>query len=160
MAKSKKIATPEERRRAQDKRLLHKYGINIVYRDKLILDQNNKCKVCSGPLDAYGHPCVDHFHFPIDVHRVDFLDAAPEGMKWCARGYNEKRQVQGTAFGVTKLGARAEVKKLLAFWAVRGLLCYKCNYALGVLERFFDAARKPENLYPVIEYFRARLKIS
>ena len=157
MATAKKIATLEEKLRAQDKRLQRKYGITLEERDNRARQQNHNCKICRGSLVAYGHACVDHFHFPIDVCRVDEMDAAPAGMKWIARVYNERKHLHAVAFGITKTGARAEVKKMCGPWSVRGLLCFKCNYAIGVIEKFFDAARHPEHLLPVIEYFRARL---
>jgi hypothetical protein len=82
------------------------------------------------------------------------------GCKWCAQSYDELRQPLFHRHAKTKAAAIADVKKDTMPWSIRGILCGKCNYGLGCIERFFDAARHPENLLPVIDYLQARLKKS
>ena len=148
--------TNEAKLRAQDKRLQKKYGITLADRNERIRQQDNKCKICDGPLDAYGHPNVDHFHFRVKAFR--HTSVLLDGAKWYAQAYNERGQVVCVMHAKTKAKALADVKKMMMPWAVRGMLCFKCNKGLGYIERFFDAAAHPENLLPVIEYLRARLK--
>src|ERR1035437_10245975 len=160
MAKPKKIATEEEKRNAKDKRLRKKFGITIEDRDARAAEQNNLCKICSGPLDAHGYPCVDHFHFYVKAWRNTDSGLLSVGLKWYAEAYDERRQAVNGNHACTKAAAIADVKKDTMPWSIRGLLCGKCNYGLGCIERFFDAARYPENLVPVILYLQARLKKS
>jgi hypothetical protein len=156
MARAKKTATPEARNRAKDKRLQSKYGITLAERDARAAEQNHLCKVCGGPLDAHGHPCVDHFHFKIKTFRTSLPIATTE-RKWYAQAYNEQGQVICVRHANTQAAARRDVKQTMMRWSIRGLLCGKCNYGLGMVERFFDAAAHPGNLFPVIDYLRARL---
>jgi hypothetical protein len=79
------------------------------------------------------------------------------GLKWYAFGFNESRAAICEKHAKTKAAAIAAVKKEMMPWAVRGILCGKCNYGLGMVERFFDAAAHPENLIHVIEYLQNRL---
>ena len=158
MAKTKKIATPEEKARAKDKRLQSKYGISLADRDARAAEQNHKCKICGGPLDAYGPPNVDHFHFCVAAFRHTGPGMPAINLKWYAQGYDELRRVICVKHARTKDAAIEAVKQELKPRFVRGLLCFKCNRGLGSIEKFFDAARHPENLLPVIEYLQARLK--
>jgi hypothetical protein len=152
------VKTMAQKDRAKERRLNRKYGITLADRDARIAEQDHKCKICGGPLDAYGPPCVDHFHFHVKVYRVtpgDVLQNPTD--RWLARGFTERDTVYCTRTARTKQGAADAVKEIMKPWSVRGMLCYKCNYGIGAMERFFAAARHPENLLPVIEYFRARL---
>jgi hypothetical protein len=158
MAGAKKIATDEEKRNAKDKRLQRKFGINIQDRDRRVYEQNNLCKICGGALDAHGYPCLDHFHFKVIATRQSDALVLALGLKWFAQGFDEERKVVFTRHAKTKTAAIASVKQAMMPWSIRGVLCGKCNYGLGCIERFFDAARHPENLLPVIEYLSARLK--
>lgn len=159
MAGAKKVTTVEERQRAQDKRIQHKFGITLADRDERIRQQDNKCKVCGGPLDAYGPPNIDHFHFYVQAirHYDNFLR---DNFGWEALAFDERRQVICIRRALTKAAAVADVKKATMPWSIRGLLCFKCNRGLGAIEKFFNAARCPDNLLPVIEYFRVRLQKS
>ena len=156
MAQAKKPVTPEAKDRAKDKRLQSKYGITLVERDARVSAQNHLCKICGGPLDAHGHPCVDHFHFKIKTSRETDDGLQNAGLKWCATAFDELGNVLGMRHAKTKLLAHATLKQIMMPWSVRGILCGKCNYGLGCIERFFDAAAHPENLFPVIDYLRAR----
>jgi hypothetical protein len=153
----RKARTGEEKERAQDLRLQRKYGITLADRTKRAEQQNYRCKVCGGPLDAHGYPCVDHFHFKIIVVRVSDPLILATGLKWRADAYNEQGSVICNKYEHTKTNARTAVKRAMMPWSIRGILCGKCNYGLGCVERFFDAAAHPENLLPAIEYLRARL---
>lgn len=156
MAKGK-ARTSAEKDRAKDLRLQHKYGITLAERDTRAAQQNHKCKVCGGPLDAHGHPCVDHFHFKITLARVLDPVILAMGVKWRADAHNEQGFVICTKYARTQTNARTDVKQAVMPWSIRGILCGKCNYGLGMVERFFDAAAHPENLLPVIEYLKSRL---
>jgi|SRR5579864_2351260 len=158
MARAKKTATVEERSRIKDLRLQRKFGITLAERDARAAEQNHKCKICGGPLDAHGYPCVDHFHFYIKAFRETDAGLLAMKLKWHAHAYDERRQEVFVRHAKTKAAAITAVKAAAMPWSIRGLLDGKCNYGLGCIERFFDAARHPENLLPVIEYLQARLK--
>ena len=151
MARTKKATTPEERERAKDKRIQSKFGITLADRNRRAEEQGHKCKICGGPLDAYGPPNIDHFHFYVKAARC------PDG--WEAQSFDERRQVVYSRRAKTKAAAIECVKRDTMPWSIRGLLCFKCNRGLGSIERFFDAARTPENLLSVIAYLRARLNV-
>jgi len=154
------VRSQSEKDRVKDKRIQSKYGITLAARNELARYQDNKCKVCGGPLDAHGYPCIDHFHFKITVARSDDYDIGGLGYKWKALGCDERGAPWCVRYADTKLEAKAEVKKAMMPWSIRGLLCGKCNYGLGCVEKFFDAAHHPENLIPVMTYLHARLKKS
>ena len=153
----RKARTAEEKEHAQDQRLQDKYGITLADRNTRIREQGNKCKCCGRPFDDKYKPFVDHFHFHIEVTRYfdTFLNAESG---WEARGFDERLMLVCSQRAATKKAARSAVKKIMLPWSVRGCLCVKCNRGIGAIERLFDAAMHPENLYPVIAYFRARLE--
>lgn len=160
MARAKKATTAEARDRAKDKRLQRKYGITLAERNERERNQEGKCKVCGGPLNAFGPCAVDHFHFRVRAFRNQEPALLSLKLKWHAQGYNELGQVILVKHAWTKAQAIADVKQEMLPWSVRGLLCFKCNYGIGCVERFFDAAAHPENLFPVVDYLRERLKSS
>lgn len=157
VARPKKKATPEERLRTQDKRLQLKYGITLDDRNARLREQGNKCKCCGRPFDDKYKPFVDHFHFRVEASRhFDTLIMADSG--WDAQGYDEQGMVLCIRHAATKVAAIAAVKRILLPWSVRGCLCVKCNRGIGAIERLFDAAKHPDNLLPVIAYFKTRLQ--
>jgi hypothetical protein len=79
------------------------------------------------------------------------------GLKWKANAHDERGRIILVKYARTQAQARKDVKSEMMSWSVRGILCGKCNYGLGCVERFFDAAAHPENLLPVIEYLKNRL---
>jgi hypothetical protein len=155
MARTKKATTPEEREREKDRRLQHKYNITLAGRNQLAVEQNFKCKICGGPLDQFGPCCVDHYHFKVRAS----LEIHPysKDVKWLAQTYNEQGNIVDVRHAKTKAVAISDAKRAGLKWAIRGLLCVKCNYGLGCVERFFDAAAHPENLDPVRTYLSNRL---
>lgn len=145
---AKKPLSPEARDRAKDKRLQSKYGITLSEQNVLRQRQNNKCKICGAEFNTENPACTDHFHFKVVAIKLS------KG-SWKA----ETRLENGcyiASMGCTKVSAVRSVKSQAAAKSVRGLLCRKCNRGLGYIERFFDSARRPETLTPVIEYFSAR----
>lgn len=154
MARTKKIATDEERKRAQDKRLQREYGITLAERDEIAQRQDNKCLICSGPLTP---PCVDHFHFRVEV--INAIDPTTQVIVgWTAYSLDEQGKIVYLYTSPTKKHAIAEVKKLTMPWAIRGLLCRHCNRALGMLERWFDAARGLNKVQASLDYLSGRLR--
>jgi hypothetical protein len=143
-----------QKERAKDKRLQREYGINLAEFERRRTEQNNQCKICHVIFDDVNLPCVDHFHYKVQVQR-----SRNGPYKWEAQGFAERGPVSiECAQASTKSAAIAAVRARMQAWSVRGLLCRKCNRGLGYIERFFDAARHPNRLLPVLEYFRARLK--
>lgn len=154
MAK-RKTRTDEEKTRDKDKRLRDKFGITLADRDERARQQDNKCKICGCPLDP---PCVDHFHFRIQEFRNQEGAEFEAGFKWHAKAYDVRGNVFSVWHDKTKEAARAGVKKMAMPYSIRSLLCRHCNRALGVLERWFDAARYPDKVLPSLDYLRDWLK--
>lgn len=152
---ARKARTAEEKERSKDLRLQRKYGITLARQNEIRAEQSNRCKTCQVEFTDTNPPCTDHFHFRVVAEKF--------GKKnWRATGIDER----GLLFAIispsypTKQIAVDAIKKIMAPRSVRGLLCRKCNRGLGYIERFFDAARHPENLLPVVEYLQACLKKS
>ena len=146
MAK-RKILTEAQKDAIKDKRLQKKYGITLARQNEMRQEQDNKCKICRSEFTQDNPACTDHFHYKVRAEKIS------KGV-WTATAYSEKESL--CAMGLTKVGAVNSVKSLMAPRSVRGLLCRKCNRGLGYIERFFDSARRPETLVPVMEYFQAR----
>lgn len=154
---ARKTRTDAQKKRAEDLRIQHKYGIDIVGRDRREAEQNGKCKCCGGELRAYGSPLIDHFHFHMDASRhVDAILGVVDG--WEAWGLDEREQVKCVRTAVTKVAALAAVRKAMMPWSIRALVCKRCNRALGMLERFYNAARHPDNVLPALKYLQDRLQ--
>ena len=160
VARSKKAASPEARERAKDKRLQSKYGITLARQNELRVNQNDQCKICLVLFTQENPPCTDHLHFKIIARRTEARALIAIRAKWQAWIYNEAGHVLFNRYARTKTAAIAAVRNSAKEWSVRGLLCRRCNRGLGYIERFFDAARRPEHLVPVIEYFKSRLTSS
>jgi hypothetical protein len=156
MAKGK-ARTAAQKELDKDKRLQSKYDITLVERTERARQQDNKCKICSGPLDP---PCVDHFHFVVKAWRNTDSGMLSIGLKWYAESYDERMRAVNGKHASTKAAAIAGVKKETMRWSIRGLLCRHCNRALGMLERWFDAARTPDKVLPSLDYLRKRLENS
>jgi len=152
----RKTRTDAEKDRAKDLRLQRKYGITLARRNEIAVEQNQRCKMCGGALDAFGPPNVDHFHFRITcVRHLNTISTLYDG--WCAVGYDEQDRAICIRHAKTKVAATKAVRDVMLPWSVRGLLCSKCNRGAGMTERFFDAARHPDNLLMIIAYYKLRL---
>ncbi len=150
--------TPEQKDRAKDLNLQRKYGITLALQNEMRQKQNNRCKTCGTEFTAENPPCTDHFHFFIDAHRADITLMTVMNLKWYAQGYDELRRVICVKYADTKAHAIADVRKELMPWAIRALLCRRCNRGLGYVERYFDATRHPERLNSVRDYLQSRIQ--
>lgn len=152
------VRSQAEKDRAKDLRLQRKFGgFTLLEFNRMAEEQQHKCKCCKGPLEAYGPAHVDHFHFFVEAARhYDTCLMVKNG--WQAQAYDETGRVICVRRADTKVQAVAEVKNIMMRWSVRGLCCFKCNRGMGSVEKFFDAARHPENLYRLIDYYSARLE--
>lgn len=151
------VRSQSQKDRDKDKRLQRKFGITLDEHNSRRRQQNDRCKICKGRLDAYGPPNVDHYHFWIMTVRVEDASMNSAGLKWVSTSHDERGSVVLARYAKTKAASRAAVKIATMPWSIRGLLCFKCNRGLGAIEKFFNAARFPDNLLPVIEYFQARI---
>ena len=140
----------EKTERAKDKRLRKKFGITIEQFKQRDAEQQHKCAICGGPVDAYGPAHVDHYHFKIEIEGA-------KGVGWTATVLDEIGEVALGVMWPTQAGAIKEAKRLAMPWSVRGLLCFKCNKGLGVIARFFGAESNPDILLSIREYLRKRL---
>lgn len=149
-----KARTDAQKIRATDLRLLKCYGITYDIREARRAVQNGLCACCNDPLDSHGgHACVDHFHFRVET--VQYINPATGEIDgWVASGYDEDGLVVFQARHKTKAGAIKAVRTLMLPWSVRALLCVRCNYALGALERMMDASRHPENVVKLADYLK------
>jgi Recombination endonuclease VII len=150
MATGQAESNTEKAERAKDKRLRKKFGITLERFNQYRSDQCDRCKICGGSLFAYGPPHTDHFHFKIEA-------MGTKGQEWTATALDELGTPVFAASSSTKAGAVKEVKLLAMPWSVRGLLCFKCNKALGVIARLLGAESNPDILLSVREYLIKRL---
>lgn len=153
------IRNQSQKDRAKDLGLQRKYGITLARQNEIRAEQNNRCKICGVEFTAQNPPCTDHLHFKIKVFRhigTAFMDRLPKG-GWDASAFDERERVICVRWAKTQIAARAEVKQAMMPWSIRGLLCRRCNRGLGYVERYFNATRHPENLFPIIEYLKSRL---
>lgn len=149
---ARKARTVEEKDRAKDLRLQRKYGITLARQNEIRAEQDNRCKICRVEFTEMNPPNTDHFHFKIQTRKLCKKN-------WEGIGTDERGVISAISvvWNPTQAAAREAIRRLFAPHSIRGLLCRKCNRGLGYIERFFDGARHPENLLPVIEYFRNRL---
>ena len=119
---AKKVRTEEQKRIDTDKRIQKKFGITLLDRETMAREQDYKCKICDGPIDAHGYPCVDHFHFYTDAILQPDQKMIAIGLKWCAQAYDEQRRVILTKNAKTKAAALADVKKEAMPWHPRNLV--------------------------------------
>ena len=151
---TKKVRTEEQKRADTDKRIQKKFHITLARREEMKQEQNHRCKICGGALDAHGHPAIDHYHFHVKIFPLSEY-ALP--LKWGATAYDECGNIVQTVNAKTQVAARTQLKTIIMPWSIRGILCSNCNYGLGCIERFFDAAHHPDNLIPVMNYLWARI---
>jgi hypothetical protein len=153
----RKARTDAQKDRAKDIRLQRKYGITLADRVRRAEEQKHLCAMCGGPLEAHGPAQVDHFHFRMRTDRI-YDTVLNTFTEWETRGYDELDRVICVRRAPTRKSAEQAVKAAMLPWAVRALLCAKCNRGAGINERFFDVARHPNNLMMLIHYFQARLE--
>lgn len=149
---------PKSRAR-RNKYLLKKFSITLDDKEHREALQRGLCPVCGGPLDAHGPSNVDHYHAHIDVVRTEsplWAELRLE-FKWEAWMTDEKGQRHFIIAGKTKAGTLRTAKAKVMPGLIRAILCAKCNKGLGYIERFFDAARHPENLDAIKAYFLRRI---
>ena len=149
------VRSESQKTRDKDRRLQSKYHITLADRDERARQQDNKCKICGGPLNP---PCIDHFHFTIKAWRNTDSGLLSVGLKWYAETYDERGQAVNGKHARTKETAIADVKYDTMKWSIRGLLCRYCNRRMGMIERWFDASRHPDNVLPYLKYLRDRLE--
>lgn len=144
----------------KNKYLLKRFNITLDQKETMRRAQNDLCLICGKPLDTYG-PCnVDHYHAHLDVVHAEtpLWSDLRLNFKWEAWMTDELGVRHFLAADKTKAGARRKAMRIAMPQLIRALLCVKCNKGLGYIERFFDAARHPENLDAVKAYFVRRLE--
>lgn len=157
---ARKARTAAQKDHTKDLRLQRRYGITLARQNKIRAEQDNRCKICRVEFAEDNPPNTDHYHFKIVAKRSLYGNPGPKQIfyGWTACGVLEDGQTC-VMWGKTKAVAISQVRTELAPRSIRGLLCRKCNRGLGYIERFFDGARHPENLLPVLEYFRNSLTV-
>lgn len=50
------------RQERKERERLRQYGVTPEQFNAMVLQQNNKCKVCGKEMDQYNEPCLDHNH--------------------------------------------------------------------------------------------------
>lgn len=151
--------SPEQMSRdRRNKYLLKKFNITLEDKEQRHFQQGGVCPVCNGPLDAHGPSNVDHYHARFEARRAEVWEDLNLPWRWVAFIADEQGTRRFETPGKTKVEALRKCKALALPWLIRGLLCAKCNKGLGYIERFFDAARFPNNLDAIKAYFLHRLE--
>jgi Recombination endonuclease VII len=152
-----KARTDAQKERAKDLRIQSKFaGFTLADRNNWIEAQSGKCAVCGGPLEP---PVIDHHHFKVEATRYSPND--PLGFTgWQARAMDERGDVVCARSALTKVVAIQDVRKAYIQKSIRGIICIRCNYGLGILERFFNCARHPQILLDLYNYLGKRLGLT
>lgn len=62
---NRKTLLEKQKKASKERHYIINYGITLEERDKIIIKQNNKCKICKKSFDENKrrkYPCVDHNH--------------------------------------------------------------------------------------------------
>ena len=132
-------------------RLRDKYGISMPQFLEMLNNQNHKCGICQ---DDFIEACVDHDHSTGEVRGLlchkcnagigafqDNPDTLRKALNWLIKpAYNipfkrnVRRQIPEKNCGICGDGSKLCVDHDHNTGFVRGLLCGKCNRALGLLK--------------------------